>query len=304
MSLEPAVEAHQQNEVDENLRAVRAVADRIASEMGVTVTATVVPDDAEVPPGCKKVHFIRHGEGHHNVVQREWRARAGWDGASEPYTLDTDPEYRFVDALLTEKGEAEARALQARTRRFTPQLLVVSPLRRATQTGLLAFEPSLPPSPSHGGAAIPVVAHELCHERAGRHTCDKRLDRTALAAAYPLVNYEQLDPAKAHRLVASEGDPYWGDGLTREPWEALARWEGARVGARARARASLGRPSHGARPHRSPGLGPGPNPHRSPKPSPHPSPGPNPRPNPSQAGCRLRTMAPRHAGASHRGGWG
>ena len=108
MSLEPAVEAHQQNEVDENLRAVRAVADRIASEMGVTVTATVVPDDAEVPPGCKKVHFIRHGEGHHNVVQREWRARAGWDGASEPYTLDTDPEYRFVDALLTEKGEAEA----------------------------------------------------------------------------------------------------------------------------------------------------------------------------------------------------
>ena len=37
MSLEPAVEAHQQSEVDENLRAVRAVADRIASEMGVTV---------------------------------------------------------------------------------------------------------------------------------------------------------------------------------------------------------------------------------------------------------------------------
>ena len=223
MSLEPAVEAHQQSEVDENLRAVRAVADRIASEMGVTVTATVVPDDAEVPPGCKKVHFIRHGEGHHNVVQREWRERADWDGASEPYTLDTDPEYRFVDALLTEKGEAEARALQARTRLFTPQLLVVSPLRRVTQTGLLAFEHALPPSPSRGGAALPVVAHELCHERAGRHTCDKRLDRTALAAAYPLVDYEQLDPAKAHRLVPSEADPYWGDGLTREPWEALAR---------------------------------------------------------------------------------
>ena len=163
MSLEPAVEAHQQSEVDENLRAVRAVADRIASEMGVTVTATVVPDDAEVPPGCKKVHFIRHGEGHHNVVQREWRARADWDGASEPYTLDTDPEYRFVDALLTEKGEAEASALQARTRRVTPQLLVVSPLRRATQTGLLAFEHALPPSPSRGGAPLPVVAHELCH---------------------------------------------------------------------------------------------------------------------------------------------
>ena len=95
MSLEPAVEAHQQSEVDENLRAVRAVADRIASEMGVTVTATVVPDDAEVPPGCKKVHFIRHGEGHHNVVQREWRARADWDGASEPYTRPFCPSARI-----------------------------------------------------------------------------------------------------------------------------------------------------------------------------------------------------------------
>jgi hypothetical protein len=40
------------------------------------------------------VHFIRHGEGHHNAAQREWRARAGWDGVSEPYTLDTDAEHR------------------------------------------------------------------------------------------------------------------------------------------------------------------------------------------------------------------
>ena len=215
MSVEPAVEAHQQTEVDDNLRAVRAVADQIASEMGVIVTATIVPDDAEVPPGCKKVHFIRHGEGHHNVAQREWRARAGWDGASEPYTLDTDPDYGFVDALLTEKGEAEARALQVRTRLLTPELLVVSPLRRATQTGLLAFEFRLTNSPSNCGEAIPTVAHELCHERAGRHTCDKRLSRSALAAAYPDV--------KSYDLVESEEDPYWGDGLTREPWEGVAR---------------------------------------------------------------------------------
>ena len=183
------------------------------------------------------MHFIRHGEGHHNVAQREWRAAAGWDGTSEPYTLDTDPEYRFVDALLTDKGEAEARALQARTRKLTPELLVVSPLRRATQTGLLAFEFRVTNSPSNLGERIPVVAHELCHERAGRHTCDKRLARTALAAAYPEVNYDLVDlevvagvngaqqsrDSKAHDLCESEEDPYWGDGLIREPWEGVAR---------------------------------------------------------------------------------
>lgn len=34
-----------------------------------------------------RVHFIRHGEGHHNVVQREWRKKKDWDGYSEPYFL-------------------------------------------------------------------------------------------------------------------------------------------------------------------------------------------------------------------------
>mgnify|MGYP001479920181 CR=1 FL=1 len=61
---------------------------------------------------------------------------------------------------------------------------------------------------------LPVLANELCHERAGRHTCDKRLSKAALAAAFPAVSYE---------LIETEEDPYWGDGVTRESWEALAR---------------------------------------------------------------------------------
>ena len=190
-----SVEAHQQSEVDENTAAVRAVAATIQSELGATVTASIVADNAEIPAGAKKVHFIRHGEGHHNVVQREWRAEPAWDGKSEPYTIDNDPEYQFGDALLTAKGEGEARALQERTRLLSPQLLVVSPLRRATQTGLIAFEPQL--------SSLPVVAHELCHERAGRHTCDKRLRKDELAAAYPKVNYDSIE---------CEEDPYWLDG--------------------------------------------------------------------------------------------
>ena len=57
--------------------------------------------------------------------------------------MDNDPEGQYTDALLTRAGEAQARALQPRTQPLSPQLLVVSPLRRATQTGLLAFQPHL-----------------------------------------------------------------------------------------------------------------------------------------------------------------
>ena len=76
------------------------------------------------------------------MAQREWRADAAWDGASEPYTPDNDPDLKYVDAELTDKGEGEARALLEHTEpHLKPQLLIVSPLRRATLTGLLAFEP-------------------------------------------------------------------------------------------------------------------------------------------------------------------
>ena len=171
------------------------------------------PEGCTAPPaGAKLCHFIRHGEGFHNVAQREWRENPEWDGTSEPYTLDTDPTLSFVDAELNEKGKGQATALQAQTGAVTPQLLVVSPMRRATLTGLLAYEPQV------RSKALPVLAHELCHERAGRHTCDKRLSRTELAALYPAVDY-------AH--VAAEDDPYWGDGVTREPWADLGMRAGA-----------------------------------------------------------------------------
>ena len=200
-------EAHQQVEVDSSLQILRALAPVLRTGRRA-VKVRLAADDATVPAGAKKVHFIRHGEGFHNVAQREWRERPDYDGKSEPYTLDNDPSGRYTDALLTQAGVSQARALQTRTQALAPQLLVVSPLRRATQTGLLAFEPHVT------SGRLPVLAHELAHERGGRHTCDKRLSRTALAAAYPKVSYA---------LLESEEDPLWGDGVTRESWEALAR---------------------------------------------------------------------------------
>lgn len=154
-----------------------------------------------LPPGGKRVHFIRHGEGVHNVAQREWLLA----DKGVPYTLANDPSYTYLDAQLTDTGEGQARALQPRARELAPGVLIVSPMRRAIRTALLAFDEAI-------AAGLPVLAHEGCHEMGGLHTCDRRLSRTELAAAYGAVDFS---------LIAEE-DPMWGDGSTRESLEACA----------------------------------------------------------------------------------
>jgi len=180
---------------------LRDVGDAVAETINFTVSCRRIGDGDSYSPGTKKVHFIRHGEGHHNVAQKEWRVKPDFVWPSEPYTVDNDPEYSYIDALLTPKGEGQARELQARTVDLAPQLLVVSPMRRATATGILAFEKHV------ADKSLPVIAHELCHETGGKHTCDKRLKKADLAALYPMIDYS---------LIEDEEDPLWRDGLTRE----------------------------------------------------------------------------------------
>ena len=205
----PQAEAHEVSEVEQNMAILRNAAPTVAASMNKTIRAVRVAHDVPVPPVAKKIHFIRHGEGHHNVAQREWRANPAWNGMSEPYTIDNDPTHRYVDAELTAKGEAEARALQEITEpALKPEVMIVSPMRRATLTGLLAFEPHIK------RGELPVVANELCHERGGRHTCDKRLAKSTLQQQYPNIDYT---------LVAEEEDPFWLDGWTREPWTEVCQ---------------------------------------------------------------------------------
>jgi broad specificity phosphatase PhoE len=137
------------------------------------------------------------------VAQAEWHD-AGKTG--EPYWVLNDPEYRFMDAELTPLGITQAKQLRDRTSLFMPQLMVVSPMRRAIQTGLLAFE-------AHVNGGLTVLASEHAHEIAGKHTCDKRLSLTALKGHFPAVDFS---------AVEAEEDPFWGDGATRETHEEVA----------------------------------------------------------------------------------
>jgi len=150
----------------------------------------------------KTITFMRHGQGEHNVASKEWAAAGN---AGTPYTIENDPQMRYEDAVLTEQGQGEAAALRQRLQQLDPipQLVVVSPMRRATMTALSACQ--------HLVGQVPFVAHEECHEMGGKHTCDKRLDVSLLSELFPQIDYSP---------IAHESDPLWG--AERETWEALA----------------------------------------------------------------------------------
>ena len=180
----------------------------------------------------KRIHFIRHGEGYHNVAQREWRQKSDYTPGTEPYTIDNDPKYTYIDALLTPKGEEQAVSLQ----NYVVQncgsctMLVMSPMRRATQTGLLAFTKEIDAFRNIKKVPLKIVAKEEAHERSNPHTCDKRLDVNDLKKFFYQTEATQygdiLDKAGLkidYSEISSESDPYWGNGLVREEQLSVAK---------------------------------------------------------------------------------
>lgn len=178
-------------------------AKEIMDSMRFTVKAEIVPDDAPHVPGTKKVHFIRHGDGVHNAAQRVWRERPDWDGDSEPYTEDNDPNFKYKDPELNDLGKEQAAALRSRSVTVNPKLMLVSTLKRATQTGLIAFQ-------DHFDAGLKTVALEELQDT--WRTCDKRCDLSELQETFPNVDYSH---------VVFEKDIEWRGGAVRD-WRDLA----------------------------------------------------------------------------------
>ena len=69
------------------------------------ILARVVPDSEPVPPVhsqrrvTKKIYFVRHGQGTHNVAQKEWKEIV--DAETEPYTIDNDPAFKYGDSAFS-----------------------------------------------------------------------------------------------------------------------------------------------------------------------------------------------------------
>ena len=169
----------------------------------VTVTAKLqdpsCASSASLSTGSKKmvktktVHFMRHGQGFHNLLA-DMRRSAGqnWtqfvnDPEKNPYVM---PE--VLDAPLTDKGRRQAMDARKEVTSFANpvELVVVSPLCRATQTGLIAFEHLIPTEQTALTAKKLFVAHEGAREESGVHLCDKRRPIREAKNEFPHVDYQ------------------------------------------------------------------------------------------------------------------
>lgn len=144
--------------------------------------------DPNAPTNAKTVHFVRHGQGFHNLMADLANAAGTkWEQFSKtpenPYVM---PE--ILDAPLTEKGRQQAMMLQPTVQAFEeqPELVMFSPNCRALQTGLLVFEHLV-------GSSVPFLAHEMVREENGVHVCDKRRPTSRQATEFPMIDFSLLE---------------------------------------------------------------------------------------------------------------
>jgi len=162
-----------------------------------------VEDDLTKPPprGTKRIRCIRHGEGAHNVF-REVEFAAGRKPHAKRGNWKEVADELF-DPHLTEKGEQEAAANQELLEKGQdPELLVVSPLRRACKTGLIAFAKAIE-------RGMPVLANELareCYLGIDPSIYDAHRGRDELEAEFTTVEFRSNVPPGGRGL---EGDFHW-----------------------------------------------------------------------------------------------
>jgi broad specificity phosphatase PhoE len=150
----------------------------------------------------KKVHFIRHAEGEHNVagqvpggyLREEFvdaiLTELGQQQCMQLHRhLVSDDADNLVDAVVTNGGEhhgASSRKHNYRVKHHLADvdLLVTSPLRRTLQTATLSFK--------HLQSIVPWIALESIRETTGQHPCDRRLPTSHHKENFPHVNFEHI----------------------------------------------------------------------------------------------------------------
>ena len=102
-------------------------------------------------------------------------------------------------------------------------MLILSPMRRATQTGLQAFAQEIQRLGNARKSPLNIVVKEEAHESFSAHPCDLRLDLKDLEKFFYQTNGEKYGDSlnKVGLLLdysqgLSETDPFWENGLVRE----------------------------------------------------------------------------------------
>ena len=162
----------------------------------------------------RKVHFIRHAEGYHNVATKE---------TGDNYCLlrgenQQARDHPLYDSKLTAVGVEQAKTLRkilagrpSGGRSFTAfDLVVVSPLTRTCETALQVFghprKPGVPAflcegeapygTPEHAaGVKVPpprFLVREECRERYGHYVCDGRRSIEEISQEFPDFDFSEV----------------------------------------------------------------------------------------------------------------
>jgi len=149
-------------------------------------------NNIKTPINAKRIHFVRHAQGFHNV--------AG----------ETDPIFGYLredleDAMLTSLGEQQCNDL---AKQLDPKffqnikLILVSPMRRTIQTAIYSF-----PNQAKDKKVI-FLANELIREQTGLHPCDRRRTITNQLLDFPRIDFSKIE---------SDKDPIYKLYTFREP---------------------------------------------------------------------------------------
>lgn len=168
---------------------------------------------------CKIVHLVRHAQGIHNIEGAEKDKRSP----------------KLFDACLSPLGWEQVENLRKHVNACgllkRIQLVIVSPLLRTMQTAAIVFggdiqsnsisaNPLMVENVKSEHAAVstldcpPFIAHELCRERLGINTADKRRS---------ISEYKNLFPAIDFSLVESNDDIMWAPDVRESDEELAAR---------------------------------------------------------------------------------
>ncbi|KMS99618.1 hypothetical protein BVRB_1g021890 isoform A [Beta vulgaris subsp. vulgaris] len=181
----------------------------------------------EIPPSlslyplhrCKILHLVRHAQGIHNV-----------EGAEK---YKTSPE--LIDPCLSSLGWEQVQNLRKHVcatgllQRI--ELVITSPMLRTMQTAAVVFgggnhESEMSETPlmvgngknDHSTVSSqncpPFITQELCRERLGVNTCDKRGS---------ISEYKSLFPAIDFSLIESDEDILWREDVRESDEELSAR---------------------------------------------------------------------------------
>ena len=133
----------------------------------------------------RKIHFVRHGQGTHNLLaaQKGGCSCTNGDPTKCPYKDEA-----VADAYLTPLGREQAAKNQSFTKTLSNiQVIYVSPLSRAIETAQIAFKDCL-----ERDQKVPFIANENLREQIGSHCCDRRRSMNIIQREYPEIDFSQL----------------------------------------------------------------------------------------------------------------